>query len=89
MLIDYAQYQCDGALAVQEVEYASPREIENMQAMLNMIEAANDAEAKFLQIELLRELGRFSEALQLLDPIVPDNDTSDVITAAQREFCAE
>ena len=71
------------------LEHATRREIENMEALIAMIVAANTDENKFLHVELLRELGRFNEAIQLLDTIPADNGDGDVIINAQRGFCAD
>lgn len=71
------------------LENATQREIDNIEALLAMIVTANNEESKFLQVELLRELGRFEEAILLLDSIPPDVENDDVITNAQRGFCME
>jgi len=71
------------------LEFASVREIRNMKAMLEMLAAPTEEGSKYLQAELLRELGRFEEALQVLDSIPADDGNGEIIIKAQRSFCAQ
>jgi hypothetical protein len=74
---------------VGNLEYATVREIENMEAMLATILAANNGESKFLHVELLRELGRFEEALLVLGTIPVEESGGDIFVKAQRGYCSE
>ena len=65
------------------------RQYDNAVQLLKLLEHSGSEESKLLRVELLRELGRFDEAMLLLDDDFDDGGRAQQLLVASEARCAE
>lgn len=67
----------------------STDQVDNAEQLLKLLEHSGSEESKLLRVELLRELGRFDEAMLLLDDDFDDGGRAEQLLLACESRCAE